>query len=221
MLQKIYQKSMIQWQLCELPVNKMPLLLDEISEFRGKILYENGRRPIFKNGNGFSDPDVIDNFAYHLLGRDNQRIIGYVRLLPVDTGCLSMTEKFLNPLQFRLMLTEFGSHKREIIEGGRWLVEPSYRSSNLAISLAIGGISIAKQLGFKCLICPVGTKHMQHRILASIGLREVPNLPLITIQELDDEVRIMYVNLQEHLPNFEEFAISSEGLTNILAVGKS
>jgi hypothetical protein len=56
---------MITWEL-KTPQSENPIdWLEEISELRGRVLYEDGRRPAFRLANGhFADPDSLDLHAY-------------------------------------------------------------------------------------------------------------------------------------------------------------
>src|SRR5215469_10127590 len=63
----------------------LPDWLKEVRSLRGSVLFDNGRRPHFKTGNGrFCDADPIDLYAYHILAYDRMRLIGCVRVYPLE-----------------------------------------------------------------------------------------------------------------------------------------
>jgi hypothetical protein len=185
---------MTAWELHAAPADTQPRWLDEVSEMRGRVLYDGGRRPSFRLPDGrFADPDRLDRHAHHLLARVDGRLVGCVRVVPVNGAC-GLTEQLLGANHFATALRVLGVERSRTIEGGRWMVDPTCRASRLAALLAAGGVAVARALGFEVLLCPVGTRGRQDRLLARLGLQPVPELPLVQVPQLDDELRVMYVH---------------------------
>src|SRR4051812_13932254 len=61
-----------------------PSVLREISEFRGRILYAEGRRPSFRRKDGgYSDEDPLDSQSFHVTVRAAGDLVGYIRIRPI------------------------------------------------------------------------------------------------------------------------------------------
>jgi hypothetical protein len=50
----------------------------------------------------------------------------------------------------------------------------------------------------------VGTARKQDRVLARLGLRAVPAVPLVAVSHLDDTLRVMHVFLSRVEPHLQE-----------------
>jgi hypothetical protein len=184
---------MISWELHE--PNAAPLTrLDEISELRGRVLYENGRRPAFRLPNGrFADPDPLDPYAYHIIARNDGNSIGCVRNVPVTEGVTCLTERLLGEARFAEMLAAFGVERKGAVETSRWMVDPDFRALRVGVLLAAGAVTAAHASGFELLFCSVGTRDRQNVVLSRLGLRRVPEMPLIPVPEYNDELCVMYI----------------------------
>ncbi len=185
---------MIKWELHK-PEAASVNRLDEISGLRGRVLYDNGRRPAFRLPTGrFADPDPLDRHAYHVIARnDGNTVVGCVRNIPVTNGITCLTERLLGERQFAKMLNTFGVKRKNAVESSRWMVDLDFRATRIGILLAAGSVSVAKAFGFKLLFCSVGTRDRQDCLLSRLGLSRVPELPLIPVPEFDDELCVMYI----------------------------
>jgi len=184
----------IGWELFAPPGEAQFGWLDEIREFRARVLYDNGRRPAFRRGDGrYADSDRRDRSAHHLSARVAGVMAGCVRLLPVPDGDVCFTEQLVGPVRFAEILSELGVDRSQTIEGGRWVVDPTHRAARLGVLLVAGGVAVARALGYRMLCCPVGTGRKQDRVLARLGWAPVPDVPLIAVPQLDDELRVMHM----------------------------
>ena len=117
------------WELFAPPGEAQFGWLDEIREFRARVLYDNGRRPAFRQGDGrYADSDRRDRAAHHLSARVAGVMAGCVRLLPVPDGDVCFTEQLVGPARFAEILSDLGVDRSQTIEGGRWVVDPTYRA---------------------------------------------------------------------------------------------
>jgi hypothetical protein len=58
--------------------------LTELSEFRGRMLYANGRRPRFaRKGGKYADNDPLDLESFHVTVRTDGALIGCIRVTPL------------------------------------------------------------------------------------------------------------------------------------------
>jgi hypothetical protein len=189
---------MISWKLHE-PGAASAVQLEEISELRGRVLYANGRRPRFRLATGrFADPDPLDPEAYHIVALESGNPVGCVRNVPVSEGIPCITDHLLGQTHVSEMLAGFGVEKKDAVECSRWMLDPEFRASHIGALLAGGAVAVARTLGFKLLFCSVGTRDKQDRMLARLGLRYVPGLPLIAVPEYNDDLCVMYI--KPHLP---------------------
>ncbi len=190
-----------------------PEWLDEVRSLRGATLFESGRRPKFKTGDGcYQDSDPIDPYAWHVLAYLGDRLVGCVRVYPLAGNRLPcLTETLLGEKQFRETLLGLGRHRDNAIEIGRWVVDPALRVQS---SLAPGiGIQLAAAAGAIALglvnqsedanaiaIFSAGSRDNQHRMLSRIGLREVSGIEPLISAEYDDVIRVMYCTKNQEMP---------------------
>ena len=128
---------MIGWGLFPPPGDAQSGCLDEIREFRARVLYEAGRRPAFRDADGcYADRDPLDGAAHHVYARVAGVIVGSVRLLPVHALDLCLTEQLIGPVRFAQMLRTLNVNRVETIEGGRWVVDPAHRVGRLGVLLS-------------------------------------------------------------------------------------
>jgi Acetyltransferase (GNAT) domain len=179
--------------------------LDEVRSLRGGALFDNGRRPQFKTDDGcYTDSDPIDLYAWHVLAYAGDRLVGCVRVYPLAGNrppCL--TETLLGELQFRETLRRLGSHRNEIIEVGRWVVDPALRSQNglapgigLQLAAAAGALALAlvnqSEASNAMAIFSAGSRDNQYLMLSRLGLKTVYGIKPLVSTEYDDVIRVMY-----------------------------
>lgn len=185
---------MIRWELHRPPGIERPGWMDEISELRGRVLYEGGRRPEFRRSDGqFADRDPLDPHAFHITARSCDQLVGCVRLFRPIEGRTCLTERLVGAERFEAMLRTLGSRRDEAVEASRWVVDPDHRSRSLGSQLATGAIAAARAFGFGLLFCSAGTRGRQDLMLTRLGLLPFGNMPLFPDVKFDDELRVMYV----------------------------
>jgi Acetyltransferase (GNAT) domain len=161
--------------------------LAEVRVLRGRVLFDSGIRPAFRTpGGAFLDPDPIDVHAFHILTYDGAKLVGCVRLYHLDPdGPACITEEIIGEETFSQMLQTLDAQRSEIVEIGRWIVDPEYRVTNrdlgLSIQLAAASGALANALGKASgklrgfVICAAGTKDRQDMML-----RRFPESTLFT-----------------------------------------
>ena len=191
--------------------------LDEVSALRGAALFDNGRRPKFKTGDGsFTDSDPIDPYAWHVLAYLGARLVGCVRVYPLAGNSLPcLTERLVGEKQFRETLCCLGRHRNNAIEIGRWVVDPALRAqSSLAPGIAVqlaaaaGAIAIAlvkrSEDENAIAIFSAGSRDNQYRMLSRIGLRQVSGIEPLLSTQYEDEIRVMYCTRNDTMqPRFQ------------------
>jgi hypothetical protein len=191
--------------------------LGEVRSLRGAALFDNGRRPKFKTGDGrLTDSDPIDPYAWHVLAYLGDCLVGCVRVYPLAGNSLPcLTESLLGEKQFRETLHRLGRNRSNAIEIGRWVVDPALRTQR---SLAPGiGVQLAAAAGALALalvnqsedadaiaIFSAGSRDNQYRVLSRIGLREISGIEPLISTEYDDMIRVMYSSRNDVMqPHFQ------------------
>jgi hypothetical protein len=182
-----------------------PEWIDAVRSLRGAALFDNGRRPHFRTGEGnYADSDPIDLHAWHLLAYAGDSLVGCVRVYPLAGGgppCL--TETLLGDEQFSQMLRDLGRHRDNTIEIGRWVVDPALRTSGslapgIAVQLAAGAGALAFALVNQSedangvAIFSAGSRDKQYLMLSRLGLRLVSGIGPVASNAYDDVIRVMY-----------------------------
>jgi hypothetical protein len=182
-----------------------PAWLEEVRSLRGAALFDHGRRPKFKTGDGrYADSDPIDLHAWHVLAYAGDNLVGCVRVYPLaGNGVPCLTETLLGEKQFFQTLRTLGSNRDNTIEIGRWVVDPTLRAKN---GLAPGiGVQLAASAGALALalvnqsedvnaiaIFSAGSRDNQYLMLSRLGLRPVPRIEPVISTDYDDVIRVMY-----------------------------
>jgi hypothetical protein len=189
-----------------------PEWLNEVRSLRGAALFDNGRRPKFKTGDGcYADPDPIDLYAWHVLAYAGDRLAGCVRVYPLEGNrppCL--TETLLGEQQFRETLRKLGSHRNQIIEIGRWVVDPALRAQNclapgIGLQLAAGAgalaLTLVNHLGTQnaMVIFSAGSRDNQCLMLSRLGLKTISGIEPLISAEYADVIRVMYCSSSHQL----------------------
>jgi N-acyl-L-homoserine lactone synthetase len=179
----------------------LPDWLKDVRSLRGSVLFDKGRRPHFRTGDGrFCDADPIDLYAYHILAYRGARLVGCVRVYPLlPNGLPCVTEMILGQKTFSQMLCKLGAKRTETVEIGRWIVDPAYRASGRpGLQLAAASAALAMTLGNgsvfqrRIIVCSAGTGDRQDLMLARIGLSAGRAAEAINCDDLKDNVRVMY-----------------------------
>jgi hypothetical protein len=192
-----------------------PHWLEKVRSLRGRVLFDNGRRPAFRTAQGdYSDADPIDLYAYHILAFAGQRLIGCVRLYHLDPeGPACVTEEVLGRERFSEMLRSLHATHGDIVEIGRWIVEPEYRTANLdlgvSLQLAAASAVFARWLGRVTgardafAICAAGVADRQGAMLKRVGMTPLPGVGAIPFARYRDNVQILCCSQRQRLhPQF-------------------
>ena len=173
-------------------------VLDEISEFRGRVLYDSGRRPAFSRGNGqFADDSCHDVVSYHVTVRRAGELIACVRLTPYTAESLGSIGTLIGYPRLRSVVETLGLSPLECIEGSRWIVEPSVRGRELGRLLLLSLWAVGRFLRNKCLFGSAGTRDGQDRMIARTGGRVAPGDIVVKAEEYDDDLLLMYFDLSQ------------------------
>jgi hypothetical protein len=182
-----------------------PEWVDEVRSLRAAALFDNGRRPHFRTDDGYyADSDPIDLHAWHLLAYAGNNLAGCVRVYPLAGGgpaCL--TETLLGEEQFTQMLHRMEKRRDNIIEIGRWVVDPTFRiprslAPGIGVQLAAGAGALAFALANQSedvngvAIFSAGSRDKQYLTLSRLGLRPVSGIEPVASPEYDDVIRVMY-----------------------------
>jgi hypothetical protein len=210
---------------------KAPAWLEEVRSLRAAVLFEDGRRPAFRNGDGhYVDPDPIDPHAFHVLAYHNGMLAGCVRIYPLsENGPPCLTETLLGEDRFSAMLLRLGGKREETFEIGRWVANPLLRrSSNLAPSLgmqlaaAAGAVAVRLvengRLSKGIALAAVGTEDGQDAILTRFGLKLVPGMEPVRCDYYNDTLRVMYCGSTQMLQS--KFLQALYAMANVIGLNR-
>lgn len=177
--------------------------LAELTEMRGRVLYDGGRRPAFRLADGsFADPDPLDAYAYHLLARPSACLVGCCRVVPLASAQPCGTESLLGRERFNRLLLEIGATRAHTGEASRWIVVPEHRGPRVGLRLVAGMWAIFRWLGLQTVIAMVGTRDGQNRALMRIGGRPVPGLAPLPSHKFDDEILVLSFDVSRPAKSF-------------------
>ena len=193
------------WQLIcppkSIPVGRECLeqsasILAEISEFRGRTLYAEGRRPRFVREDGYADDDPIDVHSFHVTVRADGELVGCMRVTPMRELSRSFLGRLAGTLPLQEALQTMKVKAGECVEAGRWIVAPSARGASLGRNLLVSMWVVGRWLGRRYLFGAVGVRDGQVKMGARCGGQTVPAIAPVFVEEYDDELCLMYFDLQ-------------------------
>jgi hypothetical protein len=178
-----------------------PVVLAELSEFRGRILYANGRRPRFRReGGAYADDDPLDPQSFHITVRKDGGLVGYTRIRPLPEYSQSSLGRLVTRCQFEAAMEEMRLAWTDCLEVSRWIVAPSARGTAVGVTLVVSGWAVGRWLGKRCLLATVGTRDGQAKMLGRFGGQILRSIDAQFIAEYDDEVVTMYFDLNHPPP---------------------
>jgi predicted GNAT family N-acyltransferase len=176
-------------------------VLAEISQFRGRILYANGRRPRFsRHGGGYADDDPLDVSSFHVTVRTEGELVGYIRIRPLPEHDQTSIGRLVTGSQFAAVLGEMGLARNDCLEVGRWTVAPPARGTAIGRTLVLSGWAVGRWLRKRRLIVAAGTRDGQANMLARFGGQVLPSFSSKLVADYDDELSPMYFNLDQPPP---------------------
>ncbi|MGH8908431.1 MAG: GNAT family N-acetyltransferase [Egibacteraceae bacterium] len=208
------------WDVCPPPApGCRPVWLDEVEAFRGRVLYDSGRRPGFLAGDGRCvDPDPGDRDAYHVIASSDDGIVGCFRVIALATAHSGVCEGLLGTQRLEDVLRALGTDRGRVSEGGGWAVDPGYRGQGLGLRLLATGVAVAERLGLTTMLGASGVSDGQCRTLAKVGGRPVPGIDLVGVPRLADDIRIMYTSAAAATPRFRAL-VNEAGIEMGLRLG--
>jgi Acetyltransferase (GNAT) domain len=199
--------------------------LTELREMRGAVLYNNGRRPHFRKGNGsFDDPDPIDLQAYHILAYSRGRLAGCARvalLTDIQSGPIASV---IGAQRFDRILWDLATTRERACEASRWIVTPDCRG-RLGPQIVAASWALARWLSVEIAFVLAGTRDKQDVALVRMGARAISGLPVFPATLFDDELRLLYFNVMhpsepmQRQMNEAAAALNLEGAERV-AVGR-
>jgi predicted GNAT family N-acyltransferase len=174
--------------------------LAELSEFRGRILYADGRRPRFLREDGqYADDDPLDPESFHVTVRSGGALIGCARLTPLPEYSRSFIGERVGPSCLEAAVRLMNLSRTDCVEAGRWIVAPPARGSVLGRSLLLSIWVVGQWLGKRCALGAVGMRDGQSTMAGRFGGQAAPGIHPVFLREYDDEVSVMYFDL-DHTP---------------------
>lgn len=177
------------------------VVLAELSQFRGRILHSNGRRPGFwQLERGYADDDPLDVNSFHVTVRTEGELVACIRIRPLPEHAETSIGRLTTGSQFAAVLGEMGLSRNDCLEVGRWTVAPPARGTAVGRTLVLSAWAIGRWLGKRRLIVAVGTRDGQANMLARFGGQFLPSFSAKFIAEYNDELLPMYFDLDQPPP---------------------
>lgn len=175
--------------------------LAELSEFRGRILHANGRRPRFaREGGHYADDDPLDLESFHVTVRADGALIGCARVTPLPEYSRSFIGRRVGPSYLEAAVNLMNLERTDCVEPGRWIVVPSARGTDLGRLLLLSLWVIGQWLDKRCLFGAVGVRDGQSTMVGRCGGHLAPGIDPVFVKEYDDELSVMYFDLNHPPP---------------------
>jgi hypothetical protein len=172
-----------------------------LSEFRGRILYADGRRPRFRKEDGrYADDDALDSTSFHVTARTDGNLVGYVRVRSMTDYSQSSLRLLVTRPQFEAALEEMQLTRNDCLEVSRWIVAPSARGTEIAATLVVSAWAIGRWVGKWRLLATVGTRDGQAAMLARFGGQVLRSVDAKFMAEYDDELVVLQFDLNDPPP---------------------
>ena len=193
-----------------------PVILAEISEFRGRVLYADGRRPLFRQEGGrYVDDDLLDARSVHILARQDGDLVGYLRIRPLPEHGRSSVGLLTTAGELDAALREVGLTRNDFLEVSRWMVAPRARGTDVGATLVVGAWVIGRRRRKQRLIATAGTRDGQVKMLARFGGRVLESIAPKLIAEYDDELVTLCFDLNNPPPRVASKLGEVERLLNL------
>lgn len=200
----------LSWEIRRPPISEVnePEWITELAEMRGRVLYAGGRRGQFRHADGHCiDRDPLDRYAYHLLLRNLDRLIGCIRVIPLRNVQRCRSESLLGSEQFERVVVRCGTSRDRVGEVGRWVIVPELAPLRMGLRLVAGVGALAKWLGLETVVAIVGTRDGQADALMRAGGRQVPGLVPIKSEKYNDDLVVLTFDLLNPAKSFGPFAV--------------
>lgn len=133
--------------------------MQELSQLRGEIFYDQGRRPSFLNASGeYEDRDEFDSISTHILVYDEQKLqqgmlqrklIGAIRFLPLAASsyyCISST--IAGHDKFKMIIKTLFPSPENLVEINRLVVHKDYHDYRVGVYLCAAVLILADDLHY-------------------------------------------------------------------------
>ncbi|MGV9410547.1 ThiF family adenylyltransferase [Nocardia sp. NPDC003693] len=150
--------------------------MERLRALRARILYDNGRRPEFRDAAGAHvDDQELDYGAWHFVARRHREgpVLGYIRLSTPDTAELFQSRAYLGDARYEQLLAAEGAGIATTYEHSRLVVEHRARKLGLGAHLNAVAIGAAHHLGAELMIGTSGTRDGQDHFHGRFGFHPV------------------------------------------------
>lgn len=202
------------WRVIEPPGKASEIA--ELSEFRGRILHANGRRPLFSRPEGrYADDDPLDVCSFHITARTGGELVACIRIRLLPEHAKSSLRHLVTPAQLEGLLEGMRLTRNDCMEVGRWIAAPSVRGTAVARTLLVSCWALGRWLGKHCMLATAGARDGQVTMLSRFGGEVLHSFHSRFLVEYDDELSSMYFDLKHPPPRVAAQLPSVERLLNL------
>jgi predicted GNAT family N-acyltransferase len=198
-------REQLTWEVRSLPMNGGgDGWLKELSAFRAEAFYDGGRLPQFQSPSGhFQDDDPLDAHAIHLLARSSGELVGCGRVLPLFGPVSGFIETVLGTGRLEELVNRRFPNATEIIEAGRLVVAPRFRSRRLVFRLMAAGVALAERIGASHVLSLSGSRFRQDELFLRCGFQYVPDVAPFFMPAFQEFDRLMFAEVAAPSPSLE------------------
>jgi hypothetical protein len=132
--------------------------------------------------------------------REEGALIGCVRVTPLPEYSRSFIGGRVGPSNLKAAVNLLNFARTDCAEAGRWIVAPSARGTIVGPILLVSLWVIGQWLDKRCLFGAVGVRDGQSTMVGRCGGHFAPGLDPVFIKEYDDELSVMYFDLNHPPP---------------------
>jgi hypothetical protein len=175
----------------------------DLSAFRGRVFYADGRRPQFLSPGGeYADEDEHDAVAFHLIGTVGAHPIAACRLVRFRDVARTDFERRIDSDVIDRMLARLNVGRGDTVEVSRWVVDPRFRQERLGASLIAGLWAFALHLGVLAALAWAGTRDGQARALIAMGGSPISGMVPMKSMAWDDDLQALSFDPSRPAPRF-------------------
>lgn len=178
--------------------------IDDLAELRGESLYDHGKRPAFLHANHtFYDRDEFEAISTHILTYHQEKLIGAIRLLPINPPDYSCIASQIVGKRYRKIMENLFYQIPKMLEINRLVVHKDYQHFRLGVFLCAAAFVAADNLNY------LSTANGNIELLKTFHLKHLGGCfypeeagPYVSQHYNDNDIYLIYFNKKLYSPFF-------------------